>query len=191
MQYATLTLSELKVLASENNVIPTGDKRSKQAWIDALEIRQREEILATVEPTTDEEFEAALSERECLGEFSDSEMEAMAVAADIANSNTDMWADESALMQTVKLASTASEPAPVVEKVVNCKSTKKGAATVFASLLCIIIIAVQAVLYTACAIVQAAIHLKALFGSYNPDYDFVYQLRTLAQQRKTPTTAAA
>jgi hypothetical protein len=36
MQYATATLSELKAIATELKVTPTGDKRSKQSWIDAI-----------------------------------------------------------------------------------------------------------------------------------------------------------
>lgn len=175
MQYATLTLSELKVLASENNAIPTGDKRSKQAWIDALEIRQREEILAAVEPTTDEEFEAALSERECLGEFSES----------------DIWTDDTDISdaEMEAIAHTADSLAEPVGTIIDSSvpSHKKGAITVFGALMVIVIMAVQAVFTIGVAILQAAIHLKALFGTYNPDYDFVYQLRTLAQQRKTPT----
>ncbi len=201
MNYSTLSLSELKALAISNNAIPTGDKRSKQSWIDAIELSQRWVELDGAQPTTDEDFEAALSERECLGEFSDSEMEAMAVAADIANGNTDMWADESALAQTVELASIAPQPAPVVEQVLNCKSDKKrssservsrswnepkrGAATVFSALLCILILTVQAVLCIGCVIVHAAIHLKNLFGCYNPNYDLFGQLHDMVRQRKS------
>jgi hypothetical protein len=36
-QYFTATLSELKAIAAELKVTPTGDKRSKQSWIDAIE----------------------------------------------------------------------------------------------------------------------------------------------------------
>ena len=73
MNYSTLSLSELKALAIANNVIPTGDKRAKQSWIDALE-------LAALQSTTAELTDS---------ELTDSEMEAAAVAVDIANGNTD------------------------------------------------------------------------------------------------------
>jgi CHASE3 domain sensor protein len=35
---SALSMSELKALAATNNVVPTGDKRAKQSWIDALEL---------------------------------------------------------------------------------------------------------------------------------------------------------
>lgn len=37
MNYATSTLKELKAYAQENNVYVTGDKRTKQAYIDSIE----------------------------------------------------------------------------------------------------------------------------------------------------------
>jgi hypothetical protein len=40
MEYATQSLSALKVLAAEINATPIGDKRSKQAWIDAIQLAQ-------------------------------------------------------------------------------------------------------------------------------------------------------
>jgi hypothetical protein len=40
MEYATQSLSALKVLAAEINATPTGDKRSKQTWIDAIQLAQ-------------------------------------------------------------------------------------------------------------------------------------------------------
>jgi hypothetical protein len=74
MTYATQSLSELKVLAAQLNVTPTGDKRSKQSWIDAIEAAQ------TVACTT---------------EISDAQMEVIAHAADIANNVEDFWVDDS------------------------------------------------------------------------------------------------
>ncbi len=35
--YATQSLSELKSIADKLNIVPTGDKRSKQSWIAAIE----------------------------------------------------------------------------------------------------------------------------------------------------------
>ncbi len=159
---SALSLSELKALATSHNAIPTGDKRAKQTWIDALELLvacetisdaqmecvahvvseakieldERLEQLDAAQPTTDEEFEAALSERECLGEVQ---------ACD--------------------------------------KSDKRGATSVFASLLCLVILVIQAVLVIGAAIVQIAIHIKNLFGAYNPDYDMLGRLQDLARNR--------
>ena len=149
MNYSILSLSELKALAIENNAIPTGDKRAKQSWIDALE-------LAALQSTT-------------APELTDSEMEAAAVAVDINNGNTDMWAADTEL--------------PVTDY--GDISTKKGATTVFASLLCILILAIQAVLCIGCSIIQIAIHIKNLFGRYNPDYDILGQLHDMVRNRKS------
>ena len=188
MNYSTLSLSELKALAIDHNAIPTGDKRAKQSWIDTLELSQRWENLATVEPTTDEEFEAALSERECLGEFSDAEMEAAAVAVDIANGHTDMWAED---VSVTDYGHTPANPLPggAIESPdsigVGHTSSKKGATTVFASLLCILILTIQATLCIGCSIVQIAIHIKNLFGRYNPDYDIFGQLQDMVRNRKS------
>ena len=39
MNYSTLYIQELKQVAIQNNVpVPTGDKRKKQTWIDAIEV---------------------------------------------------------------------------------------------------------------------------------------------------------
>jgi hypothetical protein len=158
MNYSTLSLSELKALATANNVVPTGDKRSKKAWIDALELASQ--------PTVAEDAWVAPEMP------SEAEQEAISYAAD------------SALAQTAEPAPVAPEPSPAVEQVLHRKSDKKGAATVFGSLLCIILLTIQAVLCIGCVIVQAAIHLKNLFGSYNPDYDLLGQLHDMVRQRK-------
>jgi hypothetical protein len=186
MNYSTYSLSELKALATANNAIPTGDKRSKKAWIDALELA----LQSTVELT-------------------DSEMECAAVAADIANDSTDIWADATdttpANPLSLKGASLGETPRPLggspdhqhfslpggaIESLDDIgvgqapTATKKGAATVFGSLLMILILTVQAILCVGCVIVQAAIHLKNLFGSYNPDYDLFGQLHDMVRDRK-------
>jgi hypothetical protein len=155
MNYSTLSLSALKVLALENNVIPTGDKRAKQSWIDALELV----ALQSTEPDDSEPDGSEPDSEDIFGGFCNT--------ADVSVIN---YGD---MPETTNQQKTS---APV--------SNKKGATTVFASLLCILIIAVQAVLYTACLVVQAAIHLKNLFGSYNPNYDLFGQLQDLARQRK-------
>ncbi len=57
---SALSMSELKAIAVELNAVPTSDKRSKQAWIDAIETVQACEFI------------------------SDAEMESIAFAADMA-----------------------------------------------------------------------------------------------------------
>ena len=36
MNYDTMTLAQIKAIATEKEIVPTGDKRKKQSWIDAL-----------------------------------------------------------------------------------------------------------------------------------------------------------
>ena len=146
MNYSILSLSELKALAIANNVIPTGDKRAKQSWIDALE-------LVALQSTTAELTDS---------ELTDSEMEAAAVAVDIANGNTDMWAADTEppvtnceqIPANPLLGGAIESPDSIG---VGHTSTKAGATTVFASLLCILILAIQAILCIGCSFVQIAI----------------------------------
>jgi hypothetical protein len=161
MNYSTLSLSELKALATANNAIPTGDKRSKKAWIDALELASQSTV-----------------------ELTDSEMECAAVAADIANDSTDIWADATDTTPANPLLGGAIDSQNHIGVGQAPIAAKKGAASVFASLLMILILTIQAVLCIGCVIVQAAIHLKNLFGSYNPDYDLFGQLNDMVRQRK-------
>jgi hypothetical protein len=276
---SALSLSALKALATTNNAIPTGDKRSKQSWIDALELVDAEIQLENEECTEVAEFlrenpdaEGGFYGEHCsyhtvnetdtwTAELTDAEMEAIAHAADrqqLADKLTkcfqdlwhcDLFADgqfrieqytlesgtigwskiwngksdelsfqlkpdgtllffgsatkkEIAAARSVLIAhenSNDKTPAnpdvsvidygdmtenPTQQEAGSPISNKKGAAAVFAALLCILILAVQAILYTACVIVQAAIHLKNLFGSYNPDYDLFGQLNDMVRSRK-------
>jgi hypothetical protein len=159
MQYATLTLSELKVLAAQNNAIPTGDKRSKQSWIDALE------LAASLETIIEDAWVAPEMP-------SHAEQEAISYAVDI-------WADtESALTQTSELPAEMLQPVQAIEKVLNHKpdTTKKPAATIVFTLLCAIAIIIRSAFTIAAAAIRACIHLRNMFGKYNPDYDLWYQL---------------
>jgi hypothetical protein len=153
---SALSLSELKALATSNNVIPTGDKRSKKAWIDALELFAACETIADCDVWVAPET------------IADAEMERIAVEADTATT-----ADS----EHVSVTDYVDMPQTPV-------SDKKGAATVFSSLLCIIILAIQAILTIGCVITQSAIHLKNLFGAYNPDYDIFGQLHDMLRDRK-------
>lgn len=177
MNYSTLSLSELKAAATANNVVPTSDKRSKKSWIDALELALQSTI--DTSPCGEASPTATLSTS-----LTDSEMECAAVAADIANDSTDIWADTANTTPANPLPGGAIESLDDIGVGQAPTATKKGAATVFGALLCILILTIQAVLCIGCAIVQAAIHLKNLFGSYNPDYDLLGQLNDMVRQRK-------
>lgn len=78
--YATKSLSELKAIALELNVTPTGDKRSKQTWIDAIESVQSApkafDTEAIVEATEDVWVAPEMP--------SDAEQEVIAHAVDVA-----------------------------------------------------------------------------------------------------------
>ena len=70
---SALTLAQLKTLASEANVTPTGDKRLKASWIVALSDFHADDV--TVETVSDVEL-------------SDAEMEMIAHDVDCANDET-------------------------------------------------------------------------------------------------------
>jgi hypothetical protein len=138
MNYSTLSLSELKALAIENNAIPTGDKRSKQSWIDALELAASLETIQEIEP---------------------------AETIDIA---VDIWTID---------PTTNSEPTPAnpllggaieSEIHIGVGHTKKGAATIVALLLCVIILALQATISLGCAIAKTLVYLAATFQQDDP-----------------------
>ncbi len=151
---SALSLSELKALATSHNAIPTGDKRAKQTWIDALE-------LAAAATT--------------ITELSDAEMERVAITVDMA---TAAESNDVAVTDYVDMAETPTQtetPTPIAHK--------KGAASVFAALLCLLILTIQAVLTIGSAALQIAIHLKNLFGAYNPDYDMFGRLQDLVRSR--------
>lgn len=83
MQYLTqtseLTLQQLKALAKAWNVQPTGDKRKKQTWVDALNAKRRElaapeEVEQPQETTTEALWMPAVNEdgeQFKLGNYSD------------------------------------------------------------------------------------------------------------------------
>lgn len=186
MNYSTLSLSELKALAISNNAVPTGDKRSKKAWIDALEL--------ALQPTVSEDVWVAPEMP------SHAEQEAISHAADVDEEEAvdfDQmmdWCDQYIADIKAKAASLPPVKLDVTDYIdvpeIQSPSNKKGAATVFGSLLCILILTIQAVLCIGGVIVQAAIHLKNLFGSYNPDYDLLGQLHDMVRQRKLDIACA-
>jgi hypothetical protein len=189
MNYSTLSLSELKALAIYKNAIPTGDKRSKQAWIDALE---------SVDAAIKLEYEECTEVAEFLRANPDAEGGSFGDHCSYQTVNERGENDPSPISElpspisidtpTNPLLGGAIEPQAHIG--VGHTSTKKGATAVFASLLCILILAVQSTLYTACIIVQAAIHLKNLFGSYNPDYDLFGQINDMVRERKLSIACA-
>lgn len=170
---SALSLSALKVLAAEANVIPTGDKRSKQSWIDALELAAS---LETIYELTDAQMECAAVEVDMAKEIIE-RLEELSVEPE----NETEAEFEARSGEYIGLSEVLGD----IQTEIKAQSNKKGAATVFSALLCILILTVQAVLCIGCVIVQAAIHLKNLFGCYNPDYDLFGQLHDMVRQRKS------
>lgn len=78
---SALSMSELKARALELNVTPTGDKRSKQSWILAIE-----SFVPTVEIADDDTFD--LDGWDAPVTIPDAEMEAIAHAADVSAPTT-------------------------------------------------------------------------------------------------------
>jgi hypothetical protein len=154
MNYATYSLSELKALAIEHNAIPAGDKRSKQTWIDALQL---------VEAEIDLEHEECTEVAEFLRENPDAEGGYFGEHCSYRTINeSDIWADESPLTQTVESAPEPLESAAVVEKVLNYKSSpanKKGAATLVIALLCTLFLAIQSTYEISIAIKKISIQI--------------------------------
>jgi hypothetical protein len=176
MNYSTLSLSALKVLALENNAIPTGDKRAKQSWIDALEL-----------------FAAS----ETIPDLSDSQMECHAVEVDMAKEIIDRLEELSIEPDNEAEAEFEARSGEYIglsevlgDIQTEIKAQKKGAATVFSALLVILILAIQSVVCIGYAVVRVAIHLKNLFGSYNPDYDLFGQLNDMVRRRKLDIASA-
>jgi hypothetical protein len=215
---SALSLSELKALATENNVVPTGDKRAKQSWIDAIELfaaceTMIEEIHA---PTEDEPIDFNEMMAWCDGYIadiatksvglpqpmateiiSDAEMEAIIHTADIAKEIIDRLEELSVEPENETEAEFEARSGEYIglsevlgDIQTEIKAQKKGAATVFSALLMILILTVQAILCIGCVVVQAAIHLKNLFGSYNPDYDLFGQLNDMVRRRKLDIACA-
>jgi hypothetical protein len=114
MNYSTYSLSELKALAIEHNAIPTGDKRSKQTWVDALELVALQSI---TEP-----------------ESTESEAECTAVTADITTA-----ADS----EHVSVTDYGDMPETSSPKGMVGQANRKGAATLVIALLCTLFLAIQ------------------------------------------------
>ncbi len=94
MNFSTLSLSELKALAIENNITPSGDKRAKQSWIDALQLAPSLETSQEIEP---------------------------AATVDL---KVDIWTIDttSASLQTPEVPTEVTAPAQAIEKVPTKKS---------------------------------------------------------------------
>jgi hypothetical protein len=164
MNYSTLSLSELKALAIENNVIPAGNKRFKQTWIDALEL-----------------FAAS----ETISDLSDSQMECAAVAADMAKEIIDRLEELSIEPDNETEAEFEarsgeyiglSEVLGDIQTEIKAQSNKKGAVAIFVAVAVAVAVVFTSLTEITAATIRACIHLTKMFGGYNPDYDLFYQL---------------
>jgi hypothetical protein len=157
--YATTSLSELKAIAAELNIVPAGDKRSKQSWINAIE--------------------AALLSESMPELPSHAEQEAIAIAADMVmavTTSVESITSEVGVTDYVDLSETISAPELESDTPIDY-GAKRGAVTVISALVVMVIAAIRAILIGGCAIARLAILFGSMFGKYNPDLDFWYQLQ--------------
>lgn len=171
--YATASLSELKAIAAELNIVPAGDKRSKTVWIDAIEAH----VLLS----------------ESMPELpAHAEQEAIAVATDLAMAIT---TESESITESVTTESITSDvgvtdygdiPETIAESELEPTTpmgygTKRGASIVISALVVMAVALIRALLVGVCTIVRGAILIGSMFGKYDPDLDFWYQLQLRAK----------
>jgi hypothetical protein len=151
--YVTPSLSELKAIAAKLNIIPAGDKRSKQSWINAIESAILSESMPEL-PTH-------------------AEQEAIAIAADMVMAVTTS-------VESITTGSITDKPEPVTaedESITSDVGTNRGAVTVISALVVMVIALVQAILIVGCEIVRMAILFGSMFGKYKPNLDLWHHLQ--------------
>ncbi|MGL4617888.1 MAG: hypothetical protein ACRCZS_02340 [Chroococcidiopsis sp.] len=152
-----LSTAQVKDIAQSIGAIPDGDKRSKQPWIDAIIAHQ-----AAFSPIKVAAMEAHIEAVD--SRLDEEEFIASQVLAEDDTLDLDAWV--------------APEMPSHAEKVLNCKSNKKGAIAIVAILLVAIGIVIRSILIGGCAIVRYTILLGSMFGEYNPDLDLWYRLKS-------------
>lgn len=155
--YATKSLSELKAIALELNIVPTGDKRSKQSWIDAIEAH----VLLS----------------ESMPELpSHAEQEAIAIATDMAiTTESESITSEVGVTDYGDIPETIAESE--LEPITPTVGSKRGASIVISALVVMVVAVIRAILIGVCTIARLAILFGSMFGRYNSDLDLWYQLQ--------------
>ena len=162
---SALSIAELKVIAGRTPI--TGDKRKKQSWIDAIEAAQA--IVTVVQ--SDDEFESVLFPVTESAPDDDTWNLGDAIADDAQQEVIAHVADEA----TAKRA-----PSP-----------KKGAVSVAASIVCLLVFLLSAFCQTLAFVIKYTCLLVMLFGRWNPNLDIWYQLTQRASERKRLDIASA
>jgi hypothetical protein len=159
----SMTVAQIKVIASQIGAIPDGDKRIKQTWINAVIDHQTK--------------------------FSPVKVAAMAAHIETV---MNCW-DESEITPEQEFTTEELESIPpeFTEEFTTEEFTteefitdKVGAVAIVMAILVAIAIIVRSTFTVAAATIRACIHLTKMFGKYNPSYDIWYQLQLLIQQRK-------
>jgi hypothetical protein len=186
--YATKSLSELKAIAAELNIVPTGDKRSKAVWIAAIEAHallsesmpklpshaEQEviEIAADMVMAVTTSVESITESFTCeaiVTDYSD-------IPETIAESkDEDIWtapempthAEQEAMTHAVDVAAPAPSERP----------TKLGAAVVVGALVCVVILLFRTLIFGIFTIAQFGSYIVRLFGKYDPDLDLTWRLK--------------
>ncbi len=181
MEYATKSLSELKVLAAKFNAIPTGDKRSKQTWIAALELVDNK--IAHEEEQCSEVAEYLAQNPDAEGGFFGDYCSHHTVS-----SCEEPWDSDE---DTIEIDDTDADTieSPDVAAVPPLPNKAKPIC-VFALLLCAIGLLLHTTILAICTTLKYAILLGCMFGRWNPDLDIWYQLKLLVEQRKTKLAIA-
>ena len=144
---SALSMTALKAKASEMGVVPTGDKRVKQSWIDCLE---------TAQPVSDAEMEMVAHAADVAAEtvsddeLSDAEMEMVAHAADVASA-TVSDVEMEMIAHAADCANDETVTTPTLEG--------SGAATVM-----IVILSIAAIFCEACYVVTKALVSLCYYG---------------------------
>jgi hypothetical protein len=166
--YATPSLSELKAIAAELNIVPAGDKRSKQSWITAIEAA----LLSASMPEL-----PSHAEQEVIAIAADMVMAVTTSVESITESvTTESITSEVGVTDYDDISETIANPELEPATPIDCGS-KRGAVTVISALVIMVIVAIRAILIGGCAIARLAILFCSMFGKYNPDLDFWYQLQ--------------
>lgn len=208
---SALSMTELKALAAESGAIPTGDKRSKQSWIAAIEsvalvAAPDDDTLEDIrlcphpEGLTDlceEDDTFDVDDWDAPVALPDAEMEAIAHAADIAPKKAAKSLSalikcelgESALEQTDFESIEFPESAPAPKKVLISKSEHSAAVLIFGTLLCALVLVFRVVFGVGDVVLKLGSYVVRSFGKYDPDLDLGWQFAQFRCQRSAPVTA--
>jgi hypothetical protein len=186
---SALSMSELKAIAIELNAVPVNDKRAKQSWIDAIDLIQTLAIVPDSSTNLSmEELTLAVDEGMGFADFGNSwvapEMPCSAEQKAISHATTIILPAKSltALIQQELSRPNFPSGGEIEVSQIACKAS---GVTVFASIVVGILFLLDAIGQISYSILKYSYLLISMFGDYNPDYDFWYQIQLLIQQRQS------